>query len=143
MRNIEGGCHCRNISYRLVWPADEIEIPVRECSCSFCTKHRGAYTSHREARLEAAVAKASMLSRYRFGTETAEFFVCARCGAVPFATSEIDGRVYAVVNVNTFDDVDPSGFASTVTDFDGEAVESRLERRAGNWIPDVVVEIGR
>jgi hypothetical protein len=58
---------------------------------------------------------------------------------VPFVTSEIEGREYAVVNVNMFEGVDPSMLRKAGADFEGENVESRLARRKRNWIPDVRV----
>ncbi|MGZ8254573.1 MAG: hypothetical protein ACXWVT_06960, partial [Burkholderiaceae bacterium] len=60
-----------------------------------------------------------------------------RCGAVPLATSTIDQRVYAVVNVNTFDDFDASILVPSTVTFDNESVPGRLARRARNWIGDV------
>ncbi len=72
----------------------------------------------------------SLVSRYAFGTRTALFHVCSRCGAVPVVTSEIEGHVYAVVSVNAFDNVEPSLLRRAPISFDGEAVDSRLARRA-------------
>lgn len=138
---IEGGCHCGNISYRLRWPGDGSQIPVRACSCSFCIMHGGTYTSHREARLTAEVKQEGLLSRYRFGTGTADFFICRCCGAVPFVTSEIDDHLYAVVNVNTFRGIDRSVLQRAVADFDGEGTGDRLARRSRTWIPAVSVSI--
>jgi hypothetical protein len=139
---IEGRCHCGNISFDLDWPGDGSEIPVRTCSCDFCTMRGGSYTSHRDAHLSAVIRDPSRVSRYRFGTRTAEFYVCSRCGAVPFVTSMIRERLYAVVNVNTFVGVDRSGFSESVTDFEDESVDNRLERRAKSWIPNVSVREG-
>ena len=62
-----------------------------------------------------------------------------RCGAVPFVTSMIQGRLYAVVNANTFEVVDRGLFRSAVTSFDGETPENRLERRRRTWIPNVTI----
>ena len=138
---IEGGCHCGNIRFRLRWP-DGAAIPARACSCSFCRPRRATYTSHPEARLEARVADEGRLSRYRFGTGTAEFFVCGRCGGVPFAVSEIEDNLFAVVNVLTFDDSAAMDFDVTTTDFDDESLDDRLRRRSRNWIPDVVIDCG-
>ena len=134
---IEGKCHCGNIGYVLDWAGDGAEIPVRACGCTFCTKHGAAWTSHREAALSAEIRDASLVSRYRFGTATADFHVCARCGIAPFVTSTIDDRLYAVVNVNTFEGVDPSALVRRPTNFDGEGTGERLERRKRNWIPTV------
>jgi len=138
---IEGKCHCGNITYVLHWPGAGTDIPVRACSCTFCTKHGGVYTSHGDAALAAVVDDQDLVSRYRFGTETAEFYLCSRCGVVPFVTSTIEDNLYAVVNVNSFEGIDPSSFAQAITDFDGETTDSRLDRRKQNWIPTVTVTI--
>lgn len=134
---IEGRCHCGNVRYVLDWPGEASGIQLRNCGCTFCTKHGGSWTSHRDAALAAEVRDASLVSRYRFGTKTAEFHVCARCGVVPFVTSEIDGTLYAVVNGNTFESVSPASLARTPMDFDGEGTGERLERRKRNWIRNV------
>ena len=140
MRKVEGGCHCGNIRFRLWWPDEKGAIPARACGCSFCRPRRARYTSHSAARLEAKVVDESRLSRYRFGTATAEFFVCRRCGGMAFAISEIEGRLHAVVNVLTFDDAETMEFDVSSTDFDGEDIDQRLSRRSRNWIPDVIVQ---
>ena len=134
---IDGSCHCGNIRFVLHWPGSETEIPVRMCGCSFCQKHSGSWTSHRESQLEVHIDDESLLSKYRFGTATADFFVCAKCGVVPFVVSEIDGNLYAVVNVNAFGDTPGMSFSTSATDFDGEDTGSRLGRRKRNWIPMV------
>lgn len=136
---IEGRCHCGNITYELRWPGAGAKIPVRACSCTFCSKCGGTYTSHRDAKLAAVIHDEALVSRYRFGTGTAEFHVCSRCGVVPFVTSMIEDNLYAVVNVNSFEGIDPSAFSRAVTDFDGETKESRLDRRKNNWIPSVTI----
>ena len=137
--HIEGKCHCGNITYVLHWPGEGTKIPVRACSCTFCTKHGGTYTSHCDAKLAAVVHDEALASQYRFGTGTAEFYLCSRCGVVPFVTSMIEDNLYAVVNVNSFEDIDPSCYSRAVTDFDGETTESRLDRRKRNWIPSVTI----
>ena len=77
------------------------------------------------------------MSRYAFGTRTATFHVCAKCGVVPVATSELDGRTYAVVSVKAFTNVDPARIRTAPASFEGEEVDSRLARRKRNWIPEV------
>lgn len=138
---IEGACHCRNIHYQLRWPGPATSIPIRKCSCTFCRKHAGAWTSHPGAELVTKIEDASSISKYRFGTTTADFYVCSLCGLVPFVFSEIDGNLYAVVNVSTFEDVDISKLDSSATNFDGEDTASRLERRKRNWIPNVRISV--
>ena len=134
---IKGRCHCGNVTFELEWEGDPPEIAVRACGCSFCVKHGGVWTSHPRARLAVARQDTTLVSPYVFGTRTAIFHVCARCGVVPVVTSTIADRVYAVVNVNTFENVDPARLRRATADFEGEGVESRLARRARNWIADV------
>jgi hypothetical protein len=107
--NISGKCHCGNIAFDLEWEGDPPEIPARACGCTFCQKHGGVWTSNPKSRLAVRVGDASQVSKYEFGTRTATFHVCARCGAVPLVTSEIDDRLYAVINVNV-----PGGNRSVV-----------------------------
>jgi hypothetical protein len=139
---IRGACHCGNISFSLLWTADKGEIPARACGCSFCRKHGGVWTSLPAARLDARLLDPNRVSRYNFGTRTADFYVCATCGAVPFVTSQIDGVLYAVVNVNTFDDVAGSAIRVRPASFDGEAADARLERRQKYWISSVTIAEG-
>jgi hypothetical protein len=82
----------------------------------------------------------SRISDYAFGTGTAAFHVCRACGVVPVATSRVDGRLYAVVNVNTFDDVDASLLERAMSNLEGETEADRLARRARNWIGDVAFD---
>lgn len=140
--DIAGGCHCGNITFTLEWPADTARIPARRCDCTFCVKHGGVWTSHPRARLLARVSRSGHLGRYRFGTKTADFIVCTRCGVAPLVTSAIDGADYAVVNVNTFENVDRSVLDFAPASFDGEEVGSRLDRRRRHWIGEVrILEI--
>ena len=134
---IAGRCHCGNIAYSLDWPAEAASIPARACGCAFCRKHGNVWTAHAGAALVVTIGDASRVSRYAFETKTADFHVCAICGVVPLVTSTIDGRTYAVVNVNTFEGVDPARLAHASVSFDGESETARLARRSRNWIGDV------
>ena len=134
---IHGKCHCGNISFSLVWEPGPAGIPARACGCSFCTKHVGVWTANPHAALKVVVKEPSLVSRYAFETRTADFHICARCGVVPVVTSRIDGRLYAVVNVNAFEGIDPSLLHRSPASFEGEDTESRLARRKRNWIASV------
>jgi len=142
MRTISGRCHCGNIRYEFLWPDAGFQIPVRACSCTFCQQHGGVYTSHPDAQLIVHIKKPTHVNPYTFGTRTAEFHICKICGAIPFVTSTIDEQRYAVVNVNTFEDVARSELISSVTDFDDEDVASRLDRRKRKWTPRVEIDYG-
>ncbi len=134
---IRGGCHCGNISFTLDWKPEPSEIPARACTCGFCTKHGGVWTSCPGGSLKVSVKDRSRVSKYAFGTRTAEFHICSACGIVPVVTSRIDGREYAVVSVNAFEGVDPALLRKAPVTFEGESEEVRLSRRARNWIRDV------
>ncbi len=143
MQRIEGGCHCGTIRYEFLWPPDEAEILVRACSCSFCMKHQGTYTSHPQAELHATITDTKRVPAYRFGHETADFYVCSRCGVLTFAVSRIAERDYAVVNVHTFEHIDPADFTTCITNFDGETPDIRLARRERTWTPTVWITHAR
>jgi hypothetical protein len=87
--------------------------------------------------LKISVKDESRVDRYSFGTKTADFHVCAECGVVPVVTSEIEGRIYAVVSVNAFEGVDMSLIDRAPADFDGEGTDDRLARRKRHWIRQV------
>jgi hypothetical protein len=136
---IAGSCHCRNISFALVWEPEPLEIPARGCDCSFCTKHGGVWTSCATGRLEVTVRDPLLVSQYAFGTRTAEFHICSRCGIVPVVTSRIQGHLYAVVNVNVFEGVPPSLLRRAAASFQKESEDVRLARRTRNWIANVSI----
>jgi len=134
---IHGRCHCGNIAFTLTWEPDPREIPARACGCSFCTKHGGVWTSHPGGALRVRVEDPSRVSRYTFGTRTADFHVCTRCGIVPVVTSRIDDNLYAVVSGKAFEGVDASLLRHAPASFDGEGEDSRLARRKRTWIAEV------
>lgn len=77
--------------------------------------------------------------RYRFGTETADFLICATCGVVVAAISESADALRAVLNIATLDEVKTLDFDASDSDFDGESQDQRLERRTSRWIGHVVI----
>jgi hypothetical protein len=136
-----GSCHCGNISFELDWHPEPHEIPARACGCSFCVKHGGVWTSCPTANLRVHITHADRVSRYAFGTRTAEFHTCTHCGVVPVVTSSVDGRTYAVVSVNAFDNVDAARLKRTPASFDGESEGDRLARRQRHWIGNVTFTV--
>ena len=79
----------------------------------------------------------ALVESYRFGTRTAEFLICRRCGVFIAAISEAAGT-RAVVNVNCLDDRADFTAVPVMRDFDGETGETRSSRHAANWTPAVV-----
>jgi hypothetical protein len=139
---IAGQCHCGNISFSLSWEPDPAHIPARACTCSFCRKHGGVWTSNPRGALRVLLADPALVSKYAFGTRSAAFHLCARCGIVPLVTSQIDGKLRAVVSVNAFEGIDPAMVRRESTNFDNEDKEARLARWKRNWISDVVIVHG-
>lgn len=139
---ITGSCHCGNIAFTLDWTPEPAEIPARACTCSFCSKRGGVWTSCPTGAVEIRVRDPALLSRYVFGTRTAEFLVCSKCGVVPAVTSLIEDHLYAVVSVNAFDNVDAAMIRRSAASFEGESEELRLARRTRNWISRVTVSYG-
>ncbi|HUP97875.1 MAG TPA: hypothetical protein VM073_08035 [Usitatibacter sp.] len=139
---IPGSCHCGNISFELIWEPDPAEIPARACGCSFCVKHGGLWTSNPRGAVKVRLRDPGKVTRYTFGTRTAEFLICSGCGVVPVATSAIDGVVHAVVSVHAFNGVDPAMLRPGPISFDGEGTDTRLARRKRSWIPSVEIVEG-
>jgi hypothetical protein len=137
-RRIHGSCHCGNIRVTVDWPDSAAAIPARACGCTLCTKHGAAWTSQPNGRFDLRIANDSRVTRYRFGTRTADFHICLICGVIPIVTCAIDGTRYAVFNINTFDELDRSQLVETATNFEGETTENRLARRRRNWTPEAV-----
>lgn len=134
---LHGSCHCGNIRFRLDWDGRPERIDARECDCSFCRKRGGLWTSCPGGRLRVWRAEPGLSSVYRFGTGTADFQLCTRCGGVPLVSSLIDGRLHAVISVPACDDLDQSLLQVMPAHFDGESAAQRLVRRARGWIADV------
>ncbi|MCP4900667.1 MAG: hypothetical protein GY906_27200 [bacterium] len=139
MRQFDGACHCGNITFQLSWPIPQGAVPVRRCGCSFCRKHGAVYTSHPDARLRASVRDSGELLSYSFATGTARWVGCATCGVMCLVVCTIEGRDYAVVNVNAIPELERG--EERVMDFDGEELDERLSRRRGSWIGDYRLEI--
>lgn len=134
---IRGRCHCGNISFALTWQPEPSEIPARACTCTFCTKHGGIWTSCPTGSLKIVISEPSLVSNYTFGTKTAQFHICSRCGVAPVVSSQIDGHRYAVVNVNAFEGVEPSLLRRSPVTFEDESEDIRLARRKRHWIANV------
>ncbi len=134
---INGGCHCRNISFQLDWRPEPEFIPARACDCSFCVKHGGVWTSCPTGRLQVTLHEPDQVSVYAFETKTADFHVCRNCGVVPVVSCSIDAQLHAVVSVNAFDDVARSLVRQASASFGAEATGDRLARRKRNWIAQV------
>ena len=80
----------------------------------------------------------SLVENYRFGTRTCDFLICRRCGVFIAAVTELPAGAQAVVNVNCLDDRGRFASVPSLHNFEGETIETRLSRRATNWMPAVI-----
>jgi hypothetical protein len=55
-------------------------------------------------------------------------------------SNQVDGRLYAVVSVNAFENVEPELLRRAPSSFEGENEQARLSRRKRNWIAEVQFE---
>ena len=139
MKSLKGACHCGAIVVALD-VTDGAALSPRHCGCDFCRKHGSLYVSAPDAHLAVTLVEPDRVSRYAFGHETATFLVCGRCGVVATAVSEIDGRLYAVLNANLLSPpLAVDRHAVPVADYEAEDVPERLARRQRRWIANVTV----
>ncbi|HTZ35488.1 MAG TPA: hypothetical protein VMB84_05645 [Stellaceae bacterium] len=138
MSEHRGGCHCGNLRLVLTLSRPPEETPLRACGCSFCRAHNTRTASDPAGRAEISAGDWSLVEFYRFGTGTADFLICKRCGVYIGAVMESAAGLRAVVNTACLDDRARFGLMPRPVDHDGEDLEQRLARRAANWTPAVV-----
>ena len=85
--------------------------------------------------VEIAASDWSLVERYQFGSRTADYLLCRRCGVYVGAVCETGSGLRAVVNVNCLSDRAAFTQTPAAPDYDGEATDARLDRRATNWMP--------
>jgi len=127
--DFSGACHCGEASF--VFETAGALAP-RACQCGFCRRHNARTVSDPGG--AALLTLGAKVSRYRFGSRTTDFLICARCGVYVGATVEIEGQLYAALNLNAFDDPRLDLEAAPVS-YDGESAEVKADRRRSNWTP--------
>ncbi|MGA8320879.1 MAG: hypothetical protein WB774_08715 [Xanthobacteraceae bacterium] len=130
-----GGCHCGNIHVRLRLSKAPPDSPLRACACSFCRAHNTRTVADPDGLFEMWADDWSLVEPYRFGSRTADYYVCRRCGNYIAAVCDTAAGTRAVVNVNCL--ADSAAFAQTpaAPNYDGETPDARLSRRGVNWMP--------
>jgi len=129
-----GSCHCGSVKITLRTSKAADELGARSCQCTFCKAHGASWTSDPGGRLEITVPR-EKLSRYTFGTGTAEFLICATCGVVPAVIWKDGERLLGVARVNCLEESELLLANTRPIDFDNETESKRLERRARGWTP--------
>ena len=103
MSEHRGGCHCGNLRLTLRLSQAPADTRVRACGCSFCRAHNTRTTSDPDGSVDIDAADWSLVEPYRFGTGTAEFLICKRCGVYVGAIGETAAGIRAVINTNCLD----------------------------------------
>jgi hypothetical protein len=135
----EGACHCGVLAIRFETTHAASELPVRQCGCTFCVKHRPRYTSDPSGHVTIRIADDAAVSRYRFGLRLADFLICRHCGV--FVAAYEPGR--AVMNLAVLDSAaDFVAKPIQFTAYDSEDVALRTARRVKSWTP-ATLEIGQ
>jgi hypothetical protein len=131
----DGGCHCGNVRWMLRSRLCAPELPARACQCDFCRKHGALTTSDPAGEIRFTVRDPAAVVRYRFGTRTADFLICGRCGVYVGAQMDGGGKRYAIGNLRTLDGYDDSTYQPELWDYAGENPSARRARRASRWTP--------
>ncbi|TAL01640.1 MAG: aldehyde-activating protein [Rhodospirillaceae bacterium] len=135
-----GGCHCGNIRVVIELPNAPSETALRACGCSFCRTHGVRVVSDSSGAFKMWAQDWSSVTRYRFGTGTADFMLCTRCGTYVAAVAQTSSGLKAVANVNSLNDRALFTAEPAIMNFDGETVEQRLARHAATWMPAILHE---
>lgn len=133
MNEVPGACHCGNVAFRFSTALPLPDLELRACGCGYCSRFGGIYAS--DPRGELSVSVNGGVLKYRLGTETADFWICPRCGIMLLVAGRIDDRDIAVINVRCSDAFTAYLSTAKPVSFDGETRDGRLERRRRTWTP--------
>jgi hypothetical protein len=134
----DGGCHCGNLRVLVRLNRPPAETPVRSCACSFCRSHATITVSDPAGQADIRASDWSLVQRYRFGSRTADYLLCRRCGVYIGAVCETARGVRSVINTRCLTDRAAFTKDPIEPDYDAETTEVRLARRAANWMPAIL-----
>ena len=132
---LTGACHCGALHFTFETPTPLEALPLRACACSFCRKHGVRTTSDPAGTVSFKIGDPGLLQRYSFGTQTTETLICRNCGIYLAAVTEVEGALYAIINVNALDDRSAFERPPEVMNYDGESAGQRQARRRVKWTP--------
>jgi hypothetical protein len=138
-----GGCHCGNLQVRVRLTKPPAENTVRSCACSFCRAHATRTVSDPAGHADIRAVDWSLVEKYRFGSRTADYLLCRRCGVYIGAVCSTAAGVRSVINTHCLGDRSAFTQDPVRPDYDTEATEARLARRAANWMPAMLHEAAR
>ncbi|XP_041002424.1 centromere protein V [Juglans microcarpa x Juglans regia] len=113
-----GGCHCRNVRWRVRAPTS---IVAWDCNCSNCFMRTNTHFIVPAERFELLGDSRQFLTTYTFGTHTAKHTFCKVCGITSFYIPRSNPDGVAV----TFRCVDPGTLTHVeIKYFDGRNWDS-------------------
>jgi len=125
-----GSCRCGNIE--LHWQLVDRSLVPRCCQCEYCVGKALAWVSKSGTRLRCAVHRSAFHRTVTHGTQTARFHECTYCDMPVFASSEVDGDHYAVVNAACMQTQEAFVSGRPIS-FADETLAQRETRRKANW----------
>jgi hypothetical protein len=131
----EGACHCGALTFRYETALPTASWPVRACQCSFCRLHAALTSSDPAGTLSFYAIDLSDLQRYRFGSRTADFLICRRCGAYLGAIIRSSASGYGLANLRTLRPMPGELSTPVPMNYDAESPAQRVVRRESRWTP--------
>ncbi|MBV8679355.1 MAG: aldehyde-activating protein [Aquitalea sp.] len=107
MVQLDGACHCGTITLHVQLASPAGSYTPRACDCDFCSKHGASYVSDPQGSVRITVAESGRLNRYRQGSQTAEFLLCAHCGVLLGVQYQESGLLYLSINSRVLDNNPP------------------------------------
>jgi hypothetical protein len=133
-----GGCHCGNIRVQVRLTRPPADVLIRSCACSFCRSHGTRTVSDPAGQADLWASDWDLVQRYRFGSRTADYLLCRRCGVYVGAVCETPSGRRTVINTLCLGDRATFTQEPARPNYDGEEIEARLSRREANWMPMVM-----
>lgn len=139
MHELEGRCHCGNVTVRYRTAVAPEHARVRACRCSFCRKHQSRAVTDPDGELRIDIHDPAGVNRYTFGLATAQFLVCRECGVyvAAFMPEGDEGTGYATLMASVLD-AQARYAAGEPAHYGDEDAAARRARRRRMWTPAVV-----
>lgn len=115
IHNYGGGCHCGNITFEMEVAGMPASYDRRACDCDFCRKHAASYLSDPGGKLIINIADDINVSKYRQGSEIADFLICKFCGVLVVVCKENHKRLYAAINSKALENAAEFGSETAVS----------------------------
>ncbi|MEJ2407384.1 MAG: hypothetical protein P8171_24530 [Candidatus Thiodiazotropha sp.] len=97
--------------------------------------------SDNNGRLTIRINNPDEVSRYRQGSQLADFLICKKCGVMVGVCYEEDGAVYGSINVRSVEEYDAFG-TTEVAHLTQQSDEERISRWKAIWFSNVAIEYG-